>query len=135
MAAGIARHLVAQRPDASDWQVESCGTGAWHIGDSADPRTIAVLKRHQVPLKHRARQLASSDFTSFDYLLCMDQQNVDDVRSRAPADSTATVALIGDWDPESVSEVGDPYYGGDSGFDRVYEQLDRSIRAFLDAHP
>lgn len=132
MAEAICCHLLALR-GWQDWQVDSCGTGPWHIGKSPDPRSCAVLDQHGVAWSHRARQLRASDFTHFDHLLAMDEDNLAELRQQAPPACHARIALLGDHDPHQIAEVPDPYYGGPDGFERVYRQLSRSIDAFLNA--
>lgn len=131
MAHALAAQAVRER-GLDHWQIDSCGTGSWHIGKGADPRTMAVLGQHQVPHQHCARQLHLNDYTRFDWLLAMDEDNLETMRERAPADASARLALLVDWDPKGASHVPDPYYGGDDGFDHVYELVLRSINAFID---
>lgn len=134
MAAAVVRHLAAAHPQAKAWTIDSAGTGGWHAGNPADPRTIAVLKRHGVPSGHCARQVRTSDFTAYDRLLAMDRQNLADLRERAPRDASAVIELLGDYDPQRVAEVPDPYYGGDDGFAEVYAQVLRCGEAFIRQH-
>lgn len=113
--------------------VDSAGTGDWHVGDLADPRTRAELARRGTPLDHRARTVRHEDFTAFDHILAMDRSNLANLRALAPAAATAQVALIGDFDPAAPgSEVPDPYHDGPDAFTAVYDQLDRACRGFLD---
>lgn len=133
MAHAVMKALLAER-GLSDWTVDSCGTGSWHVGKDADPRTRAVLKRQGISHHHRARQLEREDFRRFDWLLAMDEDNLIDLESAAPNDARAALALLGDYDPHGRSEVPDPYYGGDDGFDRVYELVLRCCTSFLDHH-
>jgi low molecular weight phosphotyrosine protein phosphatase len=137
MAAAIMQHLVTQHPRCNDWVIDSCGTGGWHVGHAADPRTVATLDQHSIPIRHQARQLAASDFTAFDYLLAMDEDNLAQLQQRKPKSTTttttATIALLGSYDPHGVREVPDPYYGGDDGFERIYQQIQRCCNAFMAA--
>lgn len=66
---------------------------------------------------HRARQVSKKDFTSFDYILCMDESNLRNLKDITPKNSTAHVALLGSFDPEGDSIIEDPYYGGIDGFE------------------
>jgi protein-tyrosine phosphatase len=98
-----------------DAQVASAGTENYHIGEPADPRSIAMAERHGYPLlQHRARQLARADFARFDFVLAMDRRNLDDLQRFRPAQGGVAPALFLGQD-----EVPDPYYGGDADFERV----------------
>lgn len=133
MADAILAHLIRER-GLDGWSSDSCGTGAWHVGNRCDPRTAAVLSRHGIAYDGRARQLAKGDYGRFDILIAMDEANLADIRQRAPANASARWCLLGEYDPEHPgSEVPDPYYGGDDGFDRVYEQVSRSCEALIAA--
>lgn len=131
MAEAVLQHLVDQRPDAADWQIDSCGTGAWHVGEPADKRTRAVLARAGIHYRGRARQLSDSDFVDFDWLLAMDEVNLAECQARRPAAAAVQLALLRDFDPQGRGPVPDPYYGGAHGFDDVYELVERSCRAFI----
>lgn len=116
--------------------VDSCGTGAYHVGDPPHSRTMSVLKDHKISgYKHQARQVQASDFQDFDYILAMDDNNLADLRERAKkaADTSAAredalsrVHLFGSFGGKSDhEEVDDPYYGGRQGFEIAYEQVRR----------
>ena len=131
-AEAVFRALVAKRADAHDWVIDSCGTGDWHIGKGPDPRAIRALTSRGYQTDHRARQLAESDYTQFEWLLGMDASNLAHMRQRAPQDSTAQLALLADYDPEGATEVGDPYYGGEEGFYEVLALIERCCAQFLE---
>jgi len=133
MAHALMEHLVSER-DLDGWEIDSAGTGAWHVGNPPDPRTLAVLTKNGIRTRQRARQVAVADFTAFDWLLAMDEQNLANLEAMRPDDATAALRLLGDFDPEGRSEVPDPYYGGKDGFDLVYAQVRRCLEAFLDQH-
>ncbi|WP_257389106.1 low molecular weight protein-tyrosine-phosphatase [Tahibacter caeni] len=106
-----------------DWQVASCGTGDWHLGQGADPRSCASALRRGYSLQtHRARQLAAADFVEHDWLLAADRSNLAELQRRRPAAATAQLSLVlpyvGILRPQ---EVPDPYYGGEAGFDAVID--------------
>ena len=133
MAEAVLIELLQQRGLAQDWSVDSAGTSAWHIDEAPDPRTIATCHQHDIPIDSRARQVANKDFLRFDHILAMDNSNMDNLR-RFKHFGKTHVALLGDYDPEGQREVGDPYYGGDDGFEQVYQHVHRSCVAFLDQH-
>ncbi|CAE6515380.1 unnamed protein product [Rhizoctonia solani] len=110
--------------------VDSAGTGAYHVGKLSDERTIATCKKHSVPINHRARVVESSDFKTFDYILASDSANLSNLKSMAPKDSTATIALFGSYGDNKP--IADPYYGGIDGFEKAYDQCVRYSNEFLD---
>jgi len=135
MAEGVFRYLAMDHPLIS--RIDSCGTGAYHTGDQPDPRTIAVLEKHEiVGFQHKARKIRiPADLEEFDYLLCMDEDNLDDVRNMIKRvkkkgsggeESWGKVMLYGEFGGKGKDEeVADPYYGGGKGFDIAFEQLER----------
>ena len=114
--------------------VVSAGTGDWHVGRPADPRSQAVAAAHGLELGGRARQLRAEDFRDQDVILAMDAANAGDARQLAPHGTEARILLMRDFDPQGRGEdVPDPYYGGARGFGDMYEMLERSARAFAQA--
>ena len=128
------RQLASAHPVARGWRIDSAGTGAWHIGKPADPRTLATLARHGVPCDHRARQVQPDDFRRYDRLVAMDRQNVGALALRRPADGSAVVDLLAADDGEGTDEVPDPYHGGEADFEAVFAQIERCCRAFIARH-
>ena len=129
MAAAIAR----QRSDQLylDWDIDSAGTGAWHIGKDADPRTQAECRRRGTPLVHVARQVAVDDFTAFDHILAMDQRNLADLEALRPRDGVWP-QVIGAFDRAAPgSAVVDPYHDGPEAFVACYDQLARCIDGLI----
>lgn len=111
--------------------VDSAGTGDWHVGRPADPRSREVARRHGLDLGGRARQLSAADFYEQDVILAMDSQNLADARRMAPPNAEAKVQLMREFDPEAPGQdVPDPYYGGPDGFDDMFTMLERSAREF-----
>lgn len=113
--------------------VDSAGTGDWHVGRPADPRSVQVARAHGLTLDGRARQLKPGDFAAFDVILAMDAGNARDARALAPAGAGghAAVHLMREWDERAPgADVPDPYFGGPDGFEDVYLMLERSARAF-----
>jgi protein-tyrosine phosphatase len=108
----------AARDAGVDVDVDSCGTGGWHEGEPADPRTVAHAARRGLDLsRHRARALRDGDFAAFDRLYVMDARNLRDVLARCPQEHHHKVSLFLDDD----AEVPDPYHGGPAGFDHVLD--------------
>jgi len=129
MAEGVFLSLVE---DDARFVVDSAGTGAWHVGQLADGRARSVAQRHGIRLPSRARQVQPTDFDEFDVIVAMDTSNVADLeRLQESVGGDAVVRLFREFDPEaneSDLDVPDPYYGGDDGFDRVFEMVDRAAR-------
>jgi len=133
LAEGVMRHLVEERGLEDRIEVDSAGTGAWHVGEAPDPRSIDVAARNGVSLDGQsARKVRPSDFRDFTRVIAMDGANLRDLRGIAPEDAPAELHMLRDLDPEGSGDVPDPYYGGDDGFDRVYEMVHRSCAALLD---
>jgi len=133
LAEGIFTHLVDQRGLSDQFHIDSCGTGSWHVGKPPDPRSVLVASKYGLDLSHlRARQFDHDrDPHKFDWLIPMDRANHDDIVAMgSPAEK---VRLMRSFDPtlKSPSDVPDPYYGGDDGFDKVYEMLMRSCEGML----
>ncbi len=134
LAEGVFRTLVRARGLDRHYQVDSAGTGAWHVGEKPDVRSIAVARKNGVDLASRARQVQAPDFSAFDYVIAMDQQNLSDLRALARAHGgEARIHLLREFDPEPGDlQVPDPYYGGPEGFDDVFTMVHRACSALLD---
>jgi len=114
---------------ANNFIVESAGTANYHIGKSPDKRSITVAKKYGLDIsKIKGRQLHVSDFNVFDFIYVMDQSNFKNVVKLARNDEDiAKVKLILNEVHEGENhEVPDPYYGGDYGFENVYQMLDEA---------
>lgn len=133
LAEGVFVHLVEEAGLRDRFEIDSAGTGAWHVGERPDARAEIVASRHGVRLESVARQVTDDDFRRFDYIIAMDKENLRRLQRMALAlGSEASVHLLREWDPDADSdEVPDPYYGGSSGFETVYEMVHRSCEALL----
>ena len=127
------RHLVQARGVADQIEVDSCGTGDWHVGESPHRESQRVAKKGGVSLKgQRARQIEGEDFREFDLIVAMDRQNQRDLLS-FKSEWSEKVVLLRDFDPKGDNpDVPDPYFGGSKGFERVYEIIDRCCQSLLD---
>jgi protein-tyrosine phosphatase len=112
--------------------IDSAGTGDWHVGRPADPRSIDVARRHGLRLSGKARQLLRRDFADYDVILAMDAQNAAEARALAGTPGAAArVRLMRDFDPLAPgADVPDPYLGGKAGFESMFEMLERSAAGF-----
>lgn len=131
MAESIFRHKVQQAGLSDLFLIESAGTGDWHVGDNPDPRTLHVLRQNGISEYSRARQVSSSDFARFDYIIAMDLANVRDLHNWVGA-VPGRVSLMSHWNEHAtLIEVPDPYYGDASGFDDVFKILNESTETLL----
>ena len=103
--------------------VDSAGTGSYHIGSPPDPRSIQVSQDNGIDISQQsARQFQSSDFTKFDRILVMDQQNYRDVIAKVNhQDDIDKVELLCEAAGLGMRPVPDPYYGGNEGFQNVFD--------------
>jgi len=130
----FAAHLRAQRLDHRV-RVSSAGTGGWHAGDPADPRTEDVLRRHGYPTRHRARQVAVEHMDA-DLLVALDSGHARALRRLV--DDPGRIRLLRSFDPAVAGrgdrdlDVPDPYYGGHSGFDEVLEMIEAAMPGLVD---
>lgn len=125
MAEGLFRDLVEREGWAEHVLVDSAGTHGYHIGDPPDPRAQAALARRGIFIGDlKGRQVRAADLTDFDYVLAMDQDNLETLR-RWPGADPDRVRLFLDFAPgaDRPREVPDPYYGGDDDFEAVYALL------------
>ena len=124
MAEAILVHRVRDLGLADQIEVDSAGTGDWHIGDPPHEGTLQILKTNGIEHPMQARQIRAEDLREFDYLIVMDDKNERDVRAVA-ADGTAGrahIARLLDYLPEANDKnVPDPYFTGD--FDAVYQMV------------
>lgn len=125
----LAEGILQSKVDKNKVLVESAGTGDWHVGNHPDPRSISIANKHGLDIsQQRGRQFSASDFTEYDYIYVMDSSNQENVLSLARTDEDrAKVSLILDHIfPNENVDVPDPYYGGDLGFEKVYQMLDEA---------
>ncbi|HMR57402.1 MAG TPA: low molecular weight protein-tyrosine-phosphatase [Cyclobacteriaceae bacterium] len=113
---------------------DSCGTGAYHIGEQPDPRTIKTAENNGVAIWHQARQLSPTDLTDFDYLFAMDEQNLNGILRLAGATQHKhKIKLMREFDPHGPGDVPDPYYGTMHDFQHVFQMLDRTLDVFIES--
>lgn len=125
VAEGALRARIAAAGLAEGIEVDSCGTGDWHVGDPPDPRAIASAAGHGVDIAGlRARTLEDADYRTFDVLLCADASTLRIVRDRQPAGVTGEIALFLDWAGQGGGDVPDPYTGDASDFESVWQLVD-----------
>ena len=133
LAEGVFRHLVEEEGLDDRVQVDSAGTGAWHVGEGPDRRSVEVAARHGVSLDgQKARRVTTEDFERFDHIVAMDSENRSDLLALAPEGTESKICMLRDFDPAGPGDVPDPYYGGDRGFEQAYDMVRRSCVQLLE---
>ena len=132
-AEGVFTHIVEQENE-SDWiEIDSAGTHAYHVGSSPDHRARKAAKNRGINLDQlRGRQAIVDDFDEFDYILAMDDENYENLLLIAPHDKQHKVKMFLSYsDNFDETEVPDPYYGGDRGFEHVLDLVEDASRGLL----
>jgi protein-tyrosine phosphatase len=128
-AEGVMRHLVREEGLEDRVEIDSAGTGGWHVGSPPDERATEAARRRGIVLEGAARRFDPADFERFDLILAMDRENLHDLRALAPDEEAAgKVRLLRGAD----LDVPDPYYGGPDGFDVVLDQVEAACRDLLE---
>ncbi|HKQ81502.1 MAG TPA: low molecular weight protein-tyrosine-phosphatase [Steroidobacteraceae bacterium] len=133
-AEAVFRHLLQQRAPDVTVEIDSAGTHDYHVGEAPDRRALAAARRRGIDMSGlRARQIQYSDFERFDLLLAMDQENVAELRRRAPATYQERIRLFMEYAPQAHSRVvPDPYYGGTQGFEEVLDLLEQASMGLIE---
>ncbi|HEU4321483.1 MAG TPA: low molecular weight protein-tyrosine-phosphatase [Acidimicrobiia bacterium] len=116
-------------------EVDSAGTGTWHVGDPPHAQSVAAGARAGLEITGRARRINKADFDRFDVIVVMDRANLRDVLDMAPElESRAKVRLFRTFDPTTdADEVPDPYGGPDEGYDRTITQVRGAAAGLIDS--
>jgi protein-tyrosine phosphatase len=136
-AEGVMRHILAAEGLEERLEVDSAGTGGWHVGERADARAREAAARRGIELTSVARQVQSRDFDDFDLILAADELNRRELLKISGEDPgrTAKIRLLREFDPdareEGALELPDPYYGGPDGFEEVLDLVDAACRGLL----
>ena len=133
-AKAILRHLLQEREDRNEWEIDSAGTLGFREGLLSDERGLQVLKKHEIASNHQARQVNEDDFRRFDVILAFDESNVRDLNETfKPNDGTAQaeVKLFGTYDPKGELIIRDPYYGDISDYEMMFDHVYRCCVEFL----
>lgn len=111
---------------------DSCGTADYHIGNSPDHRSVENARQNGLQYTHKGRQLSDRDFEEFDYIIAMDDSNLAKIQ-QLNYNGHSNIVKMRDFDTvDNGSDVPDPYFGGASGFQNVFEILDRSTSNLLE---
>lgn len=133
-AEGVFRRVLAERAPDIVVEIDSAGTHDYHVGNPPDRRAIDAARRRGIDLTTlRARQVSVDDFERFDLILAMDDENVEELKRRAPSEYHSRIRLLMDFAEEApVRHVPDPYYGGAPGFEQVLDLLEQASEGLLD---
>ena len=161
LAEAVFNKKVEEKGLAQFFEADSAGTSNYHIGSQPDKRTIQNAEKNAVKISHSARQIATPDLRNFDYVLAMDAENMERINTLAEVDAQieGKIFLMRDFEPgahpgfttneeqpytnrNSLSEssddpltpdrdVPDPYFGGEDGFQEVFDILDRTVENFI----
>ncbi|MBL7857896.1 MAG: low molecular weight phosphotyrosine protein phosphatase [Cyclobacteriaceae bacterium] len=134
LAEAIFKHKVKEQGIDQLFEVDSCGTSNYHIGDPPDGRTLRNALKNGVPIHHSGRQLTNDDVKRYDIILAMDSSNYQNIlRLPNASQHLDKIQLMRAYDPvHPGSDVPDPYYGGERGFQDVFEILNRSIDCLIE---
>ncbi|MFF5476935.1 low molecular weight protein-tyrosine-phosphatase [Streptomyces sp. NPDC012935] len=136
MAESVFRARVAEAGLDGLVEADSAGTGGWHEGDPADPRTVSVLEEHGYDSDHTARQFQPSWFARLDLVIALDAGHLKALRRLAPSpQDAAKVRLLRSYDPAAGDDldVPDPYYGAMDGFEECLEMVEAASTGLLTA--
>jgi len=135
-AEGYFQHIVEEAGLGDKIKTDSAGTHAYHIGSPPDKRAQAAAKNRGINLSAlRGRKVENSDFTKFDYVLAMDDSNFSDLQAVAARSTNGSAdnlfMFLNFAEHFSESEVPDPYYGGDQGFEHVLDLIEDASKGLL----
>lgn len=126
LAHGVLEHLVRQK--GLNWEIDSAGTGGWHVGQQPDRRSIAIAKKYGLDISGQScRKFDTSDFERFDQILVMDYSNLNDVKALARnEEEQKKISLF-----LKDTIVPDPYYDDDQ-FDPVYQMIEIRCKELIE---
>jgi protein-tyrosine phosphatase len=122
----LAEAILASKLPEEKFILDSAGTSDYHVGKEPDIRSIAIAKKNGLNIyKQKARQFTEKDFSEFDYIYVMDQNNQSDILKLAKSseDKAKVNLILNELFPQEKVDVPDPYYGVENGFEKVYHLL------------
>lgn len=133
LAEGVFRRLA--EGEGVEVEIDSAGTGDWHLGHAPDKRAQAVAEKNGLDISAlRARLVTPDDFHRFDHIVAMDASNLANLEAMRPLGAKANVSRLLDHAPHVDSvDVPDPYQGGPEGFDETYRLVEAGAKGLLDA--
>lgn len=130
----LAEGIMANKVKELNISVDSAGTASYHIDEAPDIRSIKIARKKGINISNlRGRQFQVSDFDEFDKIYVMDDSNYQNVTAMArnEEDKTKVAFILNESNPGQNLEVPDPYYGGDLGFENVYNMLEEATEIIL----
>ncbi len=132
-AEGVFRKIVEDAGLSDAIRIDSAGTHAYHTGEPPDRRAQAAAERRGYTLREiRARRVVNEDFSEFEYIVAMDEDNLTSLKERTTPEAAGTLRLFLEFSDSHESEVPDPYYGGGTGFERVLDLVEEASRGLLE---
>ncbi len=134
-AEAVLRKRLTERGLEARVAVDSCGLGAWHVGQPPDERSVAAGLLRGYKLKElRARQIRDGDFEAFSLLIAMDRSHLSELKRICPDGAEHRLKLFMDFHPEAtgLSDVPDPYYGSLSDFDLALELIEKGVEGLVE---
>lgn len=133
-AEGVFNKIIREQQLEDRFVVDSAGTHAYHVGEAPDLRAQRAAQERDVELQHiRARRFVMGDFSDFDYILVMDEDNYETLIQACPEEVAHKIRFFLEYAPHlPVREVPDPYYGGKYGFERVIDLVEEAAIGFLE---
>ena len=137
MAETIMRRMVNEAGRSEEFEIDSAGLINYHEGEQADERMRRHAARHGYNITHRSRPIRTEDFRRFDWIVGMDDGNIDRLRQLSPdLETDKKIRRITEFFMEKVADhVPDPYYGGEQGFEEVIELLEDACRGIIRTWP
>jgi protein-tyrosine phosphatase len=133
-AEGVLRHLLQQEAPQLPIEVDSAGTADYHVGDAPDRRSQRAALQRGIDISGlRGRQVAAEDFSRFDLILAMDEENLRELKLLKPANSRAELQLFMEYAPQAGREVPDPYYRDAAAFEKVLDLTAAASRGLIAA--
>jgi protein-tyrosine phosphatase len=132
-AEAVFRQRASRAGFAQQWLIDSAGTGDYQIGEPPDIRAIRHARARGYDLgHHRARQVTTSDFARFDWILAMDRANLRDLAQLRPASFAGHLGLLLDFAPElGLLDVPDPYQSGPQAFEHALDLIERACDGLI----
>ncbi|MBC8510631.1 MAG: low molecular weight phosphotyrosine protein phosphatase [Cryomorphaceae bacterium] len=125
----LAEGILSSKGKHLNLEVDSAGTAAYHIGKQPDIRSIEIANKYTIDLnQQRARQFSRADFDKFDIIYAMDTNNYTHLISLASTETERNKIrmILNEINPKAYQSVPDPYYGGENGFQDIYNMLDKA---------
>ncbi len=133
-AQGVFEKLISDKGLSDLFEVDSAGTHSYHIGSAPDSRSISFAQKRGIDLTtQQARQAKSRDFEKFDYIIAMDDDNFENLKQICPSPKfdNKLFTIMSFSENKHYTEIPDPYYGGESGFDLILDLLEDACNGLL----